>query len=98
MTYQLGIRVDDLLDTLSGKCFLAETPLDVVENFSVCWIGLVQYILELEVCRTQTIAEVLGKYPATVCSDSKSVAENRVSSYHLHAYVASWTACPDSTP
>lgn len=47
VTYQLRVGVDDLLNTLPCECFLTEAPLDVVENFSVGCISLVQYISKL---------------------------------------------------
>jgi len=70
-TYQFRVGVNHSLDTLSGERLLAEAPLDVVQNLCVGCVGFVQYISELEVRGTQTIAEVLSEYPATIYENSK---------------------------
>ena len=58
--------MDNLLDALSCKSLLTESPLNIIEDFSMNWVGLIQYVLELVVCLAETIAEVLSKYPTTI--------------------------------
>jgi hypothetical protein len=66
MTYKVGMSMDDLGDTFSSEGFLAETALDVIEHLSVRCFGLVQHVLELEIRRTEPVAEMLSKYPTTI--------------------------------
>ena len=58
--------MDNLLNALSCESFLTESPLNIIEDFSMNWVGLIQYVLELVVCLAETIAEVLSKYPTTI--------------------------------
>lgn len=64
--YQFRVGMDNLLDALSCKSLLTESPLNIIEDFSMNWVGLIQYVLELVVCLAETIAEVLSKYPTTI--------------------------------
>jgi hypothetical protein len=67
MTYQIRVSMDDLLNTFPSESFLPESHLDVIENFSVRRDGLIQYVPEVKVSRTQTVAEVLSEDPAAAC-------------------------------
>ena len=60
--------MDDLCDTFTGESLLSEAPLDVVQNFGVRRIILVQDVLELEVRGTKPVAEVLSENPTAVCT------------------------------
>jgi hypothetical protein len=68
ITHQVRMSMDDLLDTFPCEGFLAKSHLDVIENFRVLRISLVQNIPEMKVRRTQAVAKVLGKDPATICT------------------------------
>ena len=65
-TYQLRVSMDDLLNALSCESLLTEPPLDIIEDFSVNWVGLVQHVPKLKVRLAETITEVLSKYPTTI--------------------------------
>ena len=56
--------MDGLGNALSGKGLFTESSLDVIENLSMGRIVLVEDVLELEISRTETVAEVLSKDPA----------------------------------
>jgi hypothetical protein len=77
MTYQLWILLDDLPDTLPRESLLAETHLDIVQDLGVGRVGLVQDILQLQVRRAETIAEMLCEDPATVCDDQQSAVQEK---------------------
>lgn len=64
---ELRVRLDHLSNGLSGESLLSESPLDVVEHLRVVWVAVIEYLLERQVCLTQTVAEMLGKDPSTVC-------------------------------
>ena len=51
---------------MPGECLFPEPPLDVVEDFAVDWVGVIQDILEGEVGGTETVAKVLGEDPAGI--------------------------------
>lgn len=59
--------MDDLCDTLARKCLLAEAALDVIEDFSMDRVVLVQDVLEMKVCCPQAVTEVLCKDPPAIC-------------------------------
>jgi len=63
---EVGLSEDSFLNALSGECLLTEATLDVVENFSVGCVGLVENSAESEVGRAETVAEVLSEDPAGV--------------------------------
>lgn len=73
VTYQFGIGRECLCNTLSGERLLPETLLDLVHNFGVTRIRLVEHVLQSEICRSKTIAEVLGKDPSTICVEYVSI-------------------------
>jgi hypothetical protein len=58
--------MDDLLDTLPSECLFAESPLDIIEHFSMCRICLIQDVSELKIRGTQAVAEVLGENPSAI--------------------------------
>jgi len=60
------MSVDHLSNTLASEGLLSEPSLDIVKDFSVRWVVLVQHILELKVGWTESVAEVLGEDPAAV--------------------------------
>jgi len=60
------MSVDNLSNTLASEGLLSEPSLDIVKDFSVRWVVLVQYILELKVGWTESVTEVLGEDPAAV--------------------------------
>lgn len=63
---ELGMRQDGLRNTLSSKRLLPESLLDLVENFGVSWVGLIQYTFERLVRWTETVTEVLCEDPSSV--------------------------------
>ena len=65
-TYQIRVRMNDLRYTLTSKGLLTESTLDIVEDFGVRSIRLVQEILEGEIGCAESIAEMLSKDPAAV--------------------------------
>jgi hypothetical protein len=58
--------MNDLSDTLASKGLLTESPLDIVQNFRMDRILVVQDVLELQIGRTEAVAEVLSEDPSTV--------------------------------
>jgi hypothetical protein len=60
------MTMDNLCNTLPSEGLLPKSPLDIIQNFSMRRIILVQHVLKLEVGRTKSIAEVLCEYPTTV--------------------------------
>lgn len=48
-SYQFGIIINDLRDTLSRICFISKTALDVSKNFRMRSVVLVEDILELQI-------------------------------------------------
>lgn len=60
------MSMDCLSDTLPSESFFTEPPLDVVQDLRMRGISFIQHILELQVGRAKTIAEVLGKDPTTI--------------------------------
>jgi hypothetical protein len=71
--------MDDLSNALASKRFFPEPPLDIVQDLLVSGLVLVQDILELQVSRSKTVAEMLSENPAAVCNIllSKRRDENR---------------------
>ncbi len=65
-TYQIGMRVKHLRDTLTSKSLLPEPSLDIIEDLGMRWIRLVQDILQPEICRTEAVAEMLSEDPPAV--------------------------------
>jgi len=63
---EVGLSEDSPLDTLPCESLLAETTLDIVENFSMCRVRLVEYSAESEVGRAETVAEALSEDAARV--------------------------------
>jgi hypothetical protein len=63
---ELRMRQDGLRDTLSSKRLLPESLLDLVENFGVSWVGLIEYTFERLVRWTETVTEVLCKDPSGI--------------------------------
>jgi hypothetical protein len=59
--------VNDVRNTLARERFFAETALDIVQDFLVRRIRLVQNVLEGEIRRAKTVAEMLCEDPAAVC-------------------------------
>ena len=60
--------MDDLSDALTREGLLSEADLDVVEDLSVRRVGLVQNVLEREICRSKPVTKVLCKDPSAVYS------------------------------
>lgn len=65
-THQFRVGVDDLGDALTRKGLFSETPLDIVEDLRMNGVGLVQAVLQMEICRPEAIAKMLCKYPTAV--------------------------------
>lgn len=65
-TYELRVRVNDLRNAFTSESLFSESPLDVVEDLSMCRVRLIEDILQVEVGGPKAVAEVLCKYPATV--------------------------------
>jgi hypothetical protein len=65
--------MNDLLNALPSERFLSESPLDVIENFCMCWFSLVQNIPKLKIRRAEAVAKVLSKDPSAVCNKKKNV-------------------------
>jgi hypothetical protein len=62
----LRVGIKNSLDDLSSESFLPKSSLDVVQNFGVASVVLVEDILEVKIRRPETITEVLGEDPTTV--------------------------------
>jgi len=58
--------MDDLCDALTRERLFSESPLDIVQHLCMRRVVLVQHISELEVSRTEAVAEVLREDPPTV--------------------------------
>lgn len=73
------MSVDDLSDTLAGESLLPETPLDVIEHFSMRGVILVQNVLKLKIRGTKAVTEMLCENPAAVWKTMSKVGykENR---------------------
>jgi len=70
------MRKDNLCYTLPSEGLLPKPPLDIIQNFSMSWIILIQHILKLEVRRTKSVAEVLREYPTTVYTEKEKSQRN----------------------
>lgn len=70
-TYQVGMCVNNLSDTLSSERLLPEPPLDIVENFSVCGVVLVQDVFQAQVRLTKSVTEMLREYPSAIYENSE---------------------------
>lgn len=57
---------DDSPNTLPSKGLLPKPPLDIVQNFCMSRIIFIQHVFKLEVCRTESVAEVLREHPTAV--------------------------------
>jgi hypothetical protein len=68
ITHKLGMGVDDVRDALTRERLLTEAALDVVQDFLMCRIRLIENVLERKIRRAKAVAEMLSKYPTTVCS------------------------------
>ena len=60
------MAVDDLRDAFSREGLLPKAPLDVVQDFRVRGVRLVEHVLQREVRRAESVAEVLREDPAAV--------------------------------
>lgn len=74
---QFRMVVDDLGDTFPGEGLLPESSLDVIQHLGMGRVVLIQHILELKICRAETVAEVLGEDPSRVCTTEPVSIENR---------------------
>lgn len=72
-TNKLRVHLDDFLDALACVCLIAETALDVVKNFSMGGVRLVEEVAKRDVGRTETICEMLGEDPAAVLHIQMSI-------------------------
>lgn len=61
------MSLENLLDIFASESLLPEPPLDVIQNLCVIGIGFIQQVPERQIGRPQTVTEVLGENPATVC-------------------------------
>jgi hypothetical protein len=60
------VRQDGLRDTLPSEGLLPEPLFDVIENFTVKRVGIIQDIFECQVCGTEAVTEVLGEDPTGI--------------------------------
>ena len=67
-TDQFGMVVDSFLNAFSSESLFPETSLDVVKDFGMHRIVLIENVLQLEIRRSQTITEVLCEYPSAICT------------------------------
>ena len=58
--------VNNLSNTFTGESLLPETSLDIIHDFSMRRVGLVEDVLQVQVSRPKTIAEVLSENPTAV--------------------------------
>ena len=58
--------MDNLCDALPCEGFLPKPTLDIIQNLSMSRVILVQHVLQLKVCRSESVAEMLGEDPTTV--------------------------------
>jgi hypothetical protein len=63
----LGMGIKNRLDDFSSESFLPKPSLDIVQNLGMAGVVLVEDILEVKVRGPETITEVLGEDPTTVC-------------------------------
>ena len=63
--------MDNLRNALSREGLFTEPALDIIENFRVRRVRLVQQAAKADVCRAQTVTEVLCEDPTTVCENGK---------------------------
>ena len=71
-TDEVGIRDNNVEDTLASEGLLTEPALDVVENFRMAWILVIEHVLQRKVRGSKTVAKVLSEDPAAVWSVSRS--------------------------
>lgn len=60
------MSLDDLSNGFSGERLLSEPRLDLVQDFSVIWVRVVQSILQRKVGSSKAVAEVLSKDPSDI--------------------------------
>ena len=65
-THKLRVGMDHVGDTLTCETLLTETSFDIIQNFGVSGIRLIEDILEGEIRGAEAVAEMLRKDPATV--------------------------------
>jgi hypothetical protein len=65
-THKLRVGMNYVGDTLTCESFLTETPFDVVQNFGMSRVRLVEDVLEGEIRGAEAVTEVLRKDPASV--------------------------------
>ena len=65
-THKLRVGFNHFSDTLACESFLAETPFDVVQNFGMSRVRLIENVFEGEIRGAKTVTEVLREDPANV--------------------------------
>ena len=77
--------VNNLCDALTREGLFTEAAFDIHQNFLVCWVCLVKNVLECRVRCAETVAEMLGKDPATVLlSRQERMYHGRGRTTHKH--------------
>jgi hypothetical protein len=67
-THKLRVGMNHVGDTLTHETLLTETPFDIVQNFGMGSVRLIEDVFEGEIRGAEAVAEVLRKDPATVWS------------------------------
>ena len=65
-THKFRVGFNHFGDTLACESFLTETPFDVVQNFGMSRVRLVEDVFEGEIRGAEAVTEVLRKDPANV--------------------------------
>jgi NADH/NAD ratio-sensing transcriptional regulator Rex len=64
---EIWVSMNNLGDALSSKRLFPKPPFDVVQNFSVGRVVLIENVLQLQISRPKTIAEMLRENPTAIC-------------------------------
>lgn len=73
-TYQIRMGKDDIHNALTGVSLLTEASLDIVQDFGMSRVALVENGLELMVSRSKSVAEMLGEDPSTIYDSASQVS------------------------
>ncbi len=66
LVHKLGVGMDNVHDALAREDLFTEAALDTHQNFPVRRVSLVENVLERKIRRSEAVAEILRKGPATV--------------------------------
>jgi hypothetical protein len=58
--------MNGLQNTFGRESLLSKSLLDLIEYFGMARVCLLQHVLQRQICGTQPVTEMLGKYPASI--------------------------------